>query len=41
MDAGEDVERSEPNTRLMGMQTGAASMENSMEMAKLTQYCKV
>ena len=32
MDAGEDVERSEPTTRLMGMQTGVASMENSIEI---------
>ena len=32
MDAGEDVERSGPTTWLMGMKTGAAFMENSMEI---------
>ena len=31
-DVGEDVEKEEPFTLLMGMQTGAATLQNSMEV---------
>ena len=31
---GEDVEKKEPHALLVGMQTGAATVENSMEVAQ-------
>ena len=31
-DAGEDAEKGEPPTLLVGMQAGAATLENSMEL---------
>ena len=32
MSAGEDVEKGKPSTLLVGMQTGAATVESSMEI---------
>ena len=37
MSVGEDVEKRDPSTLLVGLLTGVATVENSMEFAKKTK----
>ena len=40
-DAGEDVEKGEPSSLLVGMQAGATTLENSMEVPQKVENRKI